>query len=219
VQSKRGGIMRKIFLVVFSGAIFVCLPAVFLASADENKVSGESVQDRRIVSEESKEYIVGVDDVIMISVLRPENISTIATVAPDGTISFPYIGQLQVKGLSLSEIQELIQKQLAEGYMKYPVVVVTLKESNSRKFFVYGEVAKPGGYLLDENTTVLKAISRAGGFTKYGSASNVKVLRERKEARGYDILRINIKSIMNGNSQDDILLQPGDIVVVSEGVF
>ena len=165
-----------------------------------------------------QDYTIGIDDVLAINVLRPEEITTVVRVAPDGTISFPYIGQVHVKGLSLLQAQELIQNRLSQGYMKYPVVVVTLQESNSRKFFVYGEVAKPGGYLLDDKTTVLKAISRAGGFTKFGSASRVKILREKKEG-GYEVIKVNIKAIMNGSSKEDILLKPGDVVVVSEGVF
>lgn len=170
------------------------------------------------ISDTKKEYKVGVGDVLTISVLRPENITIIANVAPDGTISFPYIGQVKVKGLSLSQIENLIQTKLSEGYMKYPVVTVSLKEPRSKKFFVYGEVVKPGAYFLDENTTVLKAISMAGGFTKFGS-SKVKILRERKDGKGYKVIKVNIKAIMNGKSEEDILLQPGDIVVVSEGVF
>ncbi len=165
------------------------------------------------------EYIVGVDDVLDISILQPEKMLITVTVAPDGTVNVPYIGGLQVKGMPLSSIQEEIQKKLADGYMKYPVVAVFLKESRSMKFFVYGEVIKPGTYLVDENTTVLKAISIAGGFTKYGSSSRVKVLRPNQDKAGYQTLKVNIKAIMDGSPDEDIVLKPGDIVVVSEGVF
>ncbi len=106
-----------------------------------------------------------------------------------------------------------------DGYMKYPVVVVTLKESRSKKFFVYGEVMKPGTYYLDENATVLKAISMAGGFTKYGSSSRVKVLRPKKDSPGYEAIKVNIKAVMDGASTDDVVLEPNDIIVVSEGIF
>ena len=99
------------------------------------------------------------------------------------------------------------------------VVSVFLEYSMSRKFYVYGEVNKPGTYPLEENATVLKAISMAGGFSKFGSSSRVKVLRERKDKPGYVPIKVNINDIMQGKAEEDILLLPGDIVVVSEGVF
>ncbi len=126
---------------------------------------------------------------------------------------------MQVKGKTITEIQRNIQWGLASGYLKYPVVVVALIESRSRNFTISGEVNRPGTYPLSEDTTVLKAISIAGGFTRFGSSSKVKVLRPRKDRPGYNSIKINLKEVMDGNAQEDIVLEPGDIVVVSEGVF
>ncbi len=165
------------------------------------------------------EYTVGVDDILDINVLQPDKLLAEVTVAPDGTISFPYIGSVMVKGLTLTEIQTEIQARLADGYMRYPVVTVSLRESRSRKFFVYGEVMHPGPYLIDENVTVLRAISMAGGFTKFGSSSKVKLLRADKDKKGYKPVKVNIKAIMNGDSSKDFLVKSGDIITVSEGVF
>jgi len=165
------------------------------------------------------EYAVGIDDILDISVLQPEKSLSTVTVAPDGSITFQYIGTVHVKGMTLAKIQEEIQSRLANGYMKYPVVAVSLREMHSKKFFVYGEVIRPGTFPLEENMAILKAISMAGGFTKFGSSSRVKVLRERKDKPGYDAVKVNIKNIMDGSDKDDIVLQNGDIVVVSEGVF
>jgi polysaccharide export outer membrane protein len=103
--------------------------------------------------------------------------------------------------------------------MKYPVVSVALKESRSRKFFVYGEVMRPGSFPLEENMSVLKAISMAGGFTKYGSSSRVKLLRPKKEAAGYETKNVDIKAVMDGDSSKDLLIEPEDMIVVSEGIF
>jgi len=84
---------------------------------------------------------------------------------------------------------------------------------------VYGEVTHPGPYAVEENMTVLRAISMAGGFTKFGSSSRVKVLRPRAQGKGYEPVKINIKDVMDGHSDADAVIKPGDIVVVSEGVF
>ena len=167
----------------------------------------------------NSEYKVGIGDILDINILQPEKITTMATIAPDGSLNFPYIGNVQVRDLTLTQIQDEIQKRLADGYMKYPVVSVSLREKRSKKFFVYGEVMKPGTYILEENTTVLKAISVAGGFTKYGSSSRVKILRPKKDDAGYETIKVNINAAMSDNSKLDIALQPEDILVVSEGVF
>lgn len=179
------------------------------------KASNEGPSD---VQEPVDQYIVGVDDILQIHVVQPEQISSTATVSPDGFISFHYIGSIKVKGKTLTNIQKEIQDRLADGYMKYPIVAVTLQESRSRKFFVYGEVNKPGVYPLEENTTVLRAISVAGGFTKYGSSSQVKLLKPKNDKPGYDITKLNIGQIME-DAQKDLVLSNGDIVVVSEGIF
>ena len=101
-------------------------------------------------------YLVGVDDVLDIIVLRPEELASTVTVAPDGTISFPYIGNIKVSDLSLNAIQTNIQQLLSDGFMKYPVLTVTLRESRSKKFFVYGEVMRPGSYPKEEMKKVIE---------------------------------------------------------------
>lgn len=171
-----------------------------------------------LCAEPAAEYVIGTDDVLDLSVLQPEKLFVTVTVAPDGSVSFPYIGSVKAKDLTLTALQQDIQARLANGYMKYPVVSVALREARSRKFFVYGEVIRPGTYALDANATVLRAITMAGGFTKFGS-SHVKVLRPRKDKPGYDAIKVNIKAIMDGAINEDLVLQPEDIVVVSQGVF
>ncbi|MDD2702821.1 MAG: SLBB domain-containing protein [Candidatus Omnitrophica bacterium] len=170
-------------------------------------------------SEDMQEYTVGADDILEINVLQPEKLTVTATVSPDGAITFPYIGNVQVKKMSLNQIQEEIQAKLSDGYMKYPLISVILKESRSRKFFVYGDVNKPGAYSMEQNTSVLKAISIAGGFSKNSPSSKVEVLRPRQDEAGYEKTDVDIKAVMKGNARADILLNPGDTIIVSEGKF
>jgi len=199
----------SIFIVVLLG-IFVLSP---LAIAEEMQATTEA--NPAPVSD----YIVGTEDILDINILQPEQLPSTVTVAMDGSINFPYIGKVQVSGMTLTQIRDEIQKKLADGYMNYPVVSVALRENRSKKFFVYGEVIKPGTYLLDENITVLKALSIAGGFTKYGSSSKVKVLRPKKDGAGYTTHKVNMNAAMAGNSKADMKIEAGDIIVVSEGIF
>ena|ERR1700733_11255254 len=164
------------------------------------------------------EYTIGVQDELTVDVLQPETMSLDLFVSPDGSITFPYIGSIYVKGKTAAQVQNEIQIRLADGYLKYPVVAVAIKQPNSRKFFVYGEVLKPGPYYLDEQATVLKAVSVAGGMTSFGSTRKVKILRPKKDGTGYEIIKVDYKAIMNGQAQD-VPLQNGDIVQVEEGIF
>ena len=220
--------MKRLIGVLVAIVSFVALPVFDAQGAKQEgyyKKPVEATETIEKVAQETApdiiavEYTVGVGDMLDINVLKPEPMALSLTVAIDGSITFPYIGNVKVDGLTLGEVQNQIQLRLADGYMKYPVVSVSLRESRSKKFFVYGEVARPGTYLLEEKTTVLKAISMAGGFTKYGSSCRVKVLRPKKEGAGYETKKVDIGSVMGGSSKTDVVLEPQDIVVVSEGIF
>ncbi len=178
-----------------------------------------SAQEQAAVPPAPDKYTVGSDDILIISVLRPDEFVLEVTVTQDGYISFPYLGSVLVRDKTLDEIQHAIEQGLSDGYLRYPIVSVVMKESRSRRFFVYGEVITPGAYPLDQNMTVFKALSLAGGFTKFGSSSKVKILRPNKDAPGYTTIKIDVKEIMNGSTSADALLTNGDVVVVSEGVF
>lgn len=164
-------------------------------------------------------YTIGVGDILQVDIIQPDKMSLTVTVSPGGEISVPYIGSVYVKGMTIAGTQKVIEKKLGNGYLKYPVVVVSLVESRSRSFTISGEVIRPGNYALVENTTVLKAISIAGGFTKFGSKSNVKILRPRKDRPGYISIKVDLKAVLDGDASADIIIQPSDIIVVSEGVF
>src|SRR3989338_4015571 len=88
----------------------------------------------------------------------------------------------------------------------------------NKKFYVYVEIMRPGEFILEDNMTVLKALSLAGGFTKWGSPNQVKILRQSKDKLGYEIINANVKAAMEGNAAADIVLQPDDTVIVSGGI-
>lgn len=204
--------MKKIF--IFFVLVFCLVLSVLVAVGIEAQASETNPADIM-----KAEYRVGVDDILDINIIQPDQLGVQCPVVSDGSISFPYIGSVQVKGMTLAEIQHLLEEGLSDGYMKYPVVAVSLRESRSRKFFVYGEIIRPGSYMMEDNMTVLKSISLAGGFTKYASSSSVKVLRPFKDRPGYESIKVNMNAVMNGDSKKDVVIQSGDVVVVSEGIF
>jgi len=164
-------------------------------------------------------YTIGIGDILDVQIIQPDKMNTRVTVSPGGDISVPYIGSVYVKGFTIAGAQNHIQKKLSAGYLKYPIVTVSLVESRSRSFTISGEVIKPGNYPILENTTVLKAISIAGGFTKFGSSSRVKILRPRKDRPGYISIKVDLKAVLDGDASADVVIESGDIIVISEGVF
>ncbi len=194
----------------------VSAPAVEVPQAT---VLPEAESNDAVIAQATASYTVGPDDILGIDILEPEKISTRAVVAPDGSITAPYIGQVQVAGQTPYLIRVAIEKRLTDGYLKSPSVMVSLLESHSRKFFVYGAVNRPGEYALADKMSVLRAISMAGGFTKFGSSSRVKVLRAKANSAGYETIKINIKAVMDGYSKADLAIENGDIIVTSEGIF
>ncbi|MCK6468380.1 MAG: polysaccharide export protein [Candidatus Brocadia sinica] len=183
--------------------VFVILLIAFITStlccADEPK---------------EQEYTISADDVLNINVLGHDDLKTVAKVTADGSISFPYIGTIYVKGMSLSEIEKEIAKRLASGYIKYPVVSVTPSTSKSMKFFVFGEVKNSGKYILEDNMTVLKAISAAGGITPEGFYGDVKVRRRQRNKKEYKEINIDLRGTQESGMNGDMAIEPEDIVIV-----
>ncbi|HHT9138490.1 MAG TPA: polysaccharide biosynthesis/export family protein [Candidatus Wunengus sp. YC60] len=174
-----------------------------------------SIAPPLICADESNEqYVVGVDDVLEISVQGHDNLKTTTLVASDGAISFPYIGSIAVKGMSLSEVEREISKRLADGYIKYPVVSVRMSTSKSQKFFVYGDVKTPGKYVLEDDLTVLKALSTAGGITTDGLYGSIKLKRKQKDRPEYKEINISLNNKKEGHAGGDTHLQAEDIVIV-----
>ena len=168
-------------------------------------------------AQEAGGYRVDVNDIIQVSVLQPYPLNAELTVSPDGAVTFPYIGSVNVKGLTLTEIQSKIQTGL-QDYMKYPLVAVSLKESRSRQFFVYGEVNRPGSYPLLRETTVLQAITTAGGFTRVASTNNVNVLST-TETGSTQTQTVNTDDALRGKKDSDKKIQAGDVITVSRRFF
>lgn len=207
--------MLKIIPVILllSFNLFVIPEKTSYANEPEGKPSG---QEKLHYIHEPKEnpYRVGIDDVLDISVLGYDNLKTVSAVTTDGSISFPYIGTVHVKGMSVSDIEKEISKRLASGYIKYPVVSVSLINSKSVKFFVYGEVKNPGKFILEDNMTVLKALSAAGGITPDGIYGAIRLKRKQENRNEYREISIDLKNIKEGVHNGDMPINPEDIIII-----
>ena len=130
-----------------------------------------------------KEFLLGPEDVLEVTVWRNQDLSRTTIVRPDGMISLPLIGDVQASGFTSGQVADRIAKRLTE-FKESPSVSVSVKEVNSYFIFVMGEVSKPGKYPLKSYATVLQGVSLAGGFTPFASKNSMTVLRTIRNGKG-----------------------------------
>ncbi len=158
------------------------------------------------------EYRIGPEDVLHISVWKDEDLDREVLVRPDGGISFPLVGDIQVSGRTPLEVQDEIRSRLAR-YVPDAEVTVSVEKISGYTIFVLGEVNEPGQHTLGRYVDVVQALTLAGGTTPYASESKIRVLR-RQDGREV-VYSVNFSDIKRGRKlQQNIILQSGDVVVV-----
>jgi protein involved in polysaccharide export with SLBB domain len=173
----------------------------------------QSIDVDKVASSEDR---IGLDDTFDVRVYGETDLSGTFRVATDGTIDFPLAGRVQVAGLRTGEIQQLLVAKLKDRYLKDPQVIVTVKDRNSQKISVLGQVAKPGQVGYYPNMTIVDAIASAGGFTGIAAKNSVNL---RREVGGKIEMHVYpVADISEGRSQN-VMVQPGDVLVVDERVF
>jgi len=161
-------------------------------------------------------YVIGINDLLEISVYEEKDLSKTVRVSPDGTIAYPLIGNIQVAGLTARGLEEKLTELLEKDYLVNPQVSVFIKEY--AKVSVLGQVKKPGAYELRTGMTAVDAIALAGGFTDIAAGNGTKVIRTRGNKK--EVRQVPVESILKGgSSSQDVLLEPNDTVVVPESFF
>jgi polysaccharide export outer membrane protein len=160
---------------------------------------------------------IGVGDVFVISIVGEDKLPKEFRVAPDGTVDLPYIHRIQAAGLEPQELAELVRKKLVEAdVLRDPSVAVDVKEYNSKRIVVLGQVQKPGSFPLTPGFTLIQAISQAGGFNAIANRDRVNLTR--KNGHQARTIILSVDAITDG-SLPDIPLQAGDTIFVTERVF
>ncbi|HET7825288.1 MAG TPA: polysaccharide biosynthesis/export family protein [Anaeromyxobacter sp.] len=159
---------------------------------------------------------LGPGDVVEVRVYQEPELSGVYQVGRDGDVIFPLCKRVPLTGLSPNAAAERIRACLAEGFMRDPQVSVLVKEYNSKKVFVFGEVQKPGTFTFEEGMTIVQAVTLAGGFTKTASQNSTSVTRR---VNGQEVkVKVNVQDIALGKAPN-FALEPGDIVYVPESLF
>lgn len=155
------------------------------------------------------EYRIGIEDVLDIAVWNVAELHRTVPVRPDGKVSIPLVNDVTAAGLTPMELRDLLTTKLSE-YVQNPDVSVVVREIRSLKVSVIGEVRTPGRYDLKGPFTVLDALAQAGGFTEFAARKKITVLR----GTGANLQRLPFNFVAAVSQGENLLLQPGDIVVV-----
>jgi len=160
------------------------------------------------------DYKIGPEDVVEVIVWRNADLSKTVAVRPDGKISLPLVGDVTAVGLTADQLTKEISARL-KGYKDTPNVSVVVQQVNSYSVYVMGEVAKPGRYQLKTYSTILQAISLAGGFTPYAAKNRIFVLRKMPGTGAESRINVRYDDVVSGGDiAQNVLLIPGDTVVV-----
>lgn len=164
---------------------------------------------------------MGEGDVLKISVYDHNDLTTVTRISGDGVIIFPLIGQVEVKGLTLSQISQKISVLLADGYIVNPQVNIFIQEFRSKKAFIIGEVNKPGLYVLPGQTTFLAILSEAGGLTKDAGDKAIIKRKSNPSENSESVITIDLKRLIEkGDASIDIPIMDNDsIYIIKAGVF
>lgn len=159
---------------------------------------------------------LGPGDVVEARVYQEPELSGVYQVGPEGEVIFPLCKRVVVAGLTANGAADRLRECLAAGFMKDPQVSVLIKEYNSKKVFVFGEVQKPGTFAYEEGMSIVQAVTLAGGFTKSASQNKTSVTRR---VHGQEVkVRVTVQDIALGKAPN-FTLEPGDIVYVPESIF
>ncbi len=185
--------------------VFVFASVTLIAQA------ADTFTPTQTASPATPEYRLGPEDVIEVFVWKQPELTTTVVIRPDGRISLPLTDELEASGKTAIQLQKDITEKLRE-YITQPIVNVIVKQVNSLKISVLGEVRKPDVYRIKNQVTVLDAIAMAGGFTDLARPNRVIVIRNARY--GPQRIKINIKQLVADESKATFYLQPLDTVYV-----
>jgi len=163
------------------------------------------------VDNSDEPYRIGREDVLDVAVWRDADLSRTLPVRPDGFISLPMVGEVRAEGRTPNELADELREAL-KAYVQEPRVTVIVREVNSSRVFITGEVANPGAYPLRGRVSILQAIALAGGFTDFANSDRITVIRT--DDKGGKIPVRYSDLISNKDGTQEVILRPGDTIVV-----
>jgi len=215
---------RHYIAVFFLLSVFVtgCQTSKVKARPSGNIPSQAEIQEQNLIGQINykKEYKINPSELLQITVYQEPDLERTVRVTNDGYISFPLIGKVMVAGLTVIEAESKIASLLGQDYIIDPQISIFVKEFQTEKVVIIGEVKTPGSYDLPQGRvlTLLEAIALAGGFTKVASIDNIRIIRVEGGKQKYIPVRVS-DITKGGDKSKDLILSPGDIIYIPERIF
>ncbi len=164
----------------------------------------------------AQDYTLGEGDVLEIKVYENDDLATVARVSSSGTIRVPLVGEINVKGMSVSQVSQKIESLLADGFLVDPQVDVFIKEHRSKQAIILGQIRNPGQYELRGEITFLEFISKAGGLTSdAGSTAIIKRVNTKEDQKDKLVIDLE-KLIKKGDTSLNISIRDKDSIYISK---
>jgi polysaccharide export outer membrane protein len=186
-------------------------PMTLLASLLVAACATTTKGDRVAARPAPAEYRIGREDVIEVVVWHEPELTRVMPVRPDGFIALPLAGEVEAAGKTPGELKESLTKALG-SYVKDPAVAVLVREINGPRYFVTGEVNKPGGYPLRGAMSVTQALATAGGLGEF-AGDDVVWLRQKPDG-STERVRLSAKELMQGEAEGALWVGAGDVLYV-----
>jgi len=157
-------------------------------------------------------YLLQPGDQLEIFVWNEEALQRQVLVLPDGSITFPLVGAIDVSGKTVTALQKDIKRRLKD-YVPEASVTVSVLQVTGNRVYVIGKVTNPGTYEMSAPINILQALSLAGGFVKF--ADTDKIILIRRDNGVQKAIPFNYANVLKGkNVKSNIMLQSGDQIIV-----
>ena len=196
-------------IMTLSGQNLAASPQPSVANLpDSNPAASKTAPSASAIA---SQFVLGTADVIKINVWKNADLSQTVTIGPDGFISLPLLGDVQVAGMTANQLAQDLKSRLS-SYVVNAQVTVGIVDIRSRQVYVTGEVGKPGGYPLIVPISALQLIAQAGGLNTFANRKDIVILRS--SGGHLERLKFNYNSAVRGDPKQNISLQAGDTVIV-----
>lgn len=205
---------KNIFLLSLLILFILSLQGQLIAQESSSKKGKEGK------SPVENDYTIQPLDILEIKIYMEDDLQRYYRVSQNGYISYPFIGEVLVTGLTVSALEKELTHLLSPDYFNNPQITIFVERYHSRRIFILGAVNNPGSYDIpaEKELTVVEAISLAGGFTEEAAVNKTKIVRVEDGLEKTMVVKIT-DITKGGDKSKDIILKPNDIVIVPQSFF
>lgn len=202
---------KRTLIMVVAGCLGLLCMGVLTRTGLHSAMAQDPPSSTQLPATQGDDYLIGAGDVLEIMVWREQDLSRKVTVRPDGKLSLPLVDDIQAAGRTCLQVKKMITEALT-AYVELPSVYVILQTNRSKRYHILGKSGQ-GEYALEQDTTILQALAKAGGFKEWADKDEIMILRQSPE--GPIPIKFDYNRVASGKDfKQIILLKSGDVIFV-----